>query len=139
MDGRAFLDVARELVQGPSEAHWRAAASRAYYALMLEGRTALERWGFSLPPQHQIHAFVRLRFLYAPDSDLKDVGYALERLGSLRNRADYHLTAPAHFASKSHAAQAVHEAEVNVARPDRLEGDPARRAAAIAAIRASGT
>jgi hypothetical protein len=79
MDGRAFLVVASELAQGPTEAHWRAAAGRAYYALMLEGRDALQRWGFPIPPRDQVHAFVRLRFIFATDVDFKEVGYALER------------------------------------------------------------
>ena len=39
MDGRAFLNVARRLAQEPTEADWRTAAGRAYYALMLEGKT----------------------------------------------------------------------------------------------------
>src|SRR5438552_14087952 len=77
MDGRAFLDIARELNRGGTEAHWRAAAGRAYYALFLEGRTTLERWGFVPGRRDPIHSFVRLRFDYAPDPDLKEVGKAL--------------------------------------------------------------
>jgi hypothetical protein len=41
MDGRSFLDVATDLAAGPTEAHWRAAAGRAYYALFHEGLAAL--------------------------------------------------------------------------------------------------
>ena len=36
MDGRALLDVARELAAGSSEAHWRSSVGRAYYALLHE-------------------------------------------------------------------------------------------------------
>jgi len=50
MDGRAFLGVAQEMALGRTEAHWRAAVGRAYYALMLEGRDFLQRWGFVPPP-----------------------------------------------------------------------------------------
>src|SRR5438874_8968742 len=99
MEGRKFLDIAQELVQGPTEAHWPAAAGRAYYGLMLEGRDALERWGFTLPPRDQVHTFVRLRFIYSNDPDLKQVGYALEQLSKLRNKADYALAVSGPFAT----------------------------------------
>jgi hypothetical protein len=68
MKGRAFLGAAREMAAGTTEDRWRTAAGRAYYALMLEGREALRRWGFSVPPRHNVHAFVRLRLVFAADS-----------------------------------------------------------------------
>jgi hypothetical protein len=69
MNGRDFLRSARDLLANPSEANWRSAAGRAYYALLHEGRVALERWGFPLPPRTDLHAFVRLRFSYANHPD----------------------------------------------------------------------
>src|SRR5438876_8088567 len=86
MQGRQYLDLARELVQGGTEVHWRGAAGRAYYALMLECREALFRWGFQVPPHASVHHFVRLRFAMPADPDLKVIGQALERLGRLRNK-----------------------------------------------------
>jgi hypothetical protein len=91
MPGRDFLGIAHENVAGKTPAHWRGAAGRAYYALMLECREALFRWGFKLPPRDNVHTFVRLRFSFAADIDLKDIGMDLDRLGQLRNKADYSL------------------------------------------------
>jgi uncharacterized protein (UPF0332 family) len=134
MNGRAFLDLARDLAAGGTEAYWRGAVGRAYYALMLEGRDALFRWQFALPPHQSVHAWVRLRFVYAGDADVKEIGYALERLARLRNRADYDLTTQALFANAAGAVLAVQDAEGELARLDALEADSARLAAAVATI-----
>jgi hypothetical protein len=135
MNGRAFLDSAQRLAQGSIEADRRSAAGRAYYALLLESRDALQRWGFVLPRRDQIHAFVRMRFSYPAPPDLKAIGKALEDLGVLRNKADYELTVAGPFANASRAQNAVQQAWTAIAVLDAIDGDPARRAAAIAAIR----
>jgi hypothetical protein len=135
MDGRAFLEVARELASGATEAHWRTAAGRAYYALMLEGRASLQRWGFVATPRENVHTFVRLRFLYAGDPDLKQVGWALDRLSQLRNEADYRPTSSGSFATATQTNLAISDADDAIARLDQIDGDATRRAAAIASIR----
>jgi hypothetical protein len=137
MDGRAFLAIAGQLLAGGTEAHWRSAAGRAYYALLLEGREALRRWGFGSPPRHQVHAFVRLRFGNTPDRDLQLIGKSLERLGSLRNRADYELVPSTWFVTAIKARQAISDATGALALLDGIDGDPARRAVAVSAIRAA--
>jgi hypothetical protein len=136
MKGRAFLTVAEELSRGTSEAHWRAAAGRAYYALLLEGNATLGDWAIVNTARQSIHAFVRLRFTYAADTDLKHVGYALDDLAQLRNEADYRLAAPGSFRNAVVATRAIREAKLNLARLDQVAGDPSRRAAAVADIRA---
>jgi hypothetical protein len=135
MDGRAFLAVALDLAAGPTEAHWRAAAGRAYYALFHECLSALGRWGFSLPGRDRAHAVVRLRFTYATDADVKAIGWALDSLVRSRNEADYRLTTPGSFTSPWAAEQAIDEARAAIALLDQINGDPHRRAAAIASIR----
>jgi hypothetical protein len=136
MQGREFLQVAQELLSsGTQPRHWRAVAIHAYYALLLECRDGMTRWG--LPPltRQQVHAQVRLRLLYASDPDLKWLGSKLEELGKDRNLANYDLRPLPFFASPSVARVNVKLAADALARLDAIERDPARRAAAIAAIR----
>jgi hypothetical protein len=98
----------------------------------------MERWGIPLPPRADIHSFVRLRFVYAAQPDVKQVGLDLEDLGRLRTQADYQLAVPGPFSTAARATQAVTSAETAIARLDAIEADSARRAAAIAALRAVG-
>jgi hypothetical protein len=135
MQGRDFLGLASEIMVGGTEVHWRGAAGRAYYALMLEGRDALLRWGFSLPPRENVHTFVRLRFVYAADRDAKAIGQTLEKVGQLRNRADYDLTAWSYFASEHRTRNALQDATDAVNLLISIDRDPARRTALVAAIR----
>jgi hypothetical protein len=134
MTGRAFLVVGQEVVLGRTEAHWRAAAGHAYYALLLECRDLLLRWGFHLPRQN-VHAVVRLRFVYASDRDLKRLGDALDWLVRLRNQATYDLTPSPDFASAAKAQLALQKAAAALVLLDGIDSDPIRRSAAIASIR----
>jgi hypothetical protein len=135
MRGRRFLDLAREVLLGATEVHWRGAAIHAYYALMLECRDAQIRWGFPTPQRQNAHATVRLRFAYAGDGDLQKISDALDTLVQLRNKASYQLTSYPEFSSDRRASFGVQLAANNLALLDAVEADPARRAAAIASIR----
>jgi hypothetical protein len=137
MDGRAFLQSARRLLAAPSEANWRTATGRAYYALLHEGRVMLDRWGFPLPPRDSIHTFVRLRFTVAPHPDLAPAGRAIDDLSVWRNHADYRLSSPGMFATGARATEAVNRAQAAIDQLDAIEADPARRTAVLAAIRAA--
>lgn len=137
MDGRAFLDSAQRLVQGTLEADWRSTSGRAYYALFSEARAALRRWGFLPNRGEPIHAWVRLRFAYANESDLKQIGQWLDWLGQLRNEADYRLDHPGRFHDASESRIAIQMSRRAIALLDQIEADPARRAAALAAVAAT--
>jgi hypothetical protein len=129
-----FLDVARQLTGGAAEGHWRTAVGRAYYALMLEAREALRRWGFVAPRSEQAHRFVRMRFDFPADPDLRKIGLALENLGRRRNAADYELQPSQLFSSGAASSVSVSDATTALSLLDQIDADPARRAAAVAAI-----
>jgi hypothetical protein len=136
MPGREFLELARELLGfGTSPRHWRAIVIHAYYALLLECRDAMTRWG--LPPlaRQQVHAQVRLRLIFSSNRDLKDIGLLLERLGADRNSASYDLRPLPLFASAATAQDAVKKATDALVLLDAIDADPARRTAAVASIR----
>jgi hypothetical protein len=136
MLGREFLELARELVSlGTLPRHWRAAIIHAYYALLLECRDTMTRWG--LPPlaRQQMHSQVRLRLVYAGDADLKEIGYKLEDLSKDRNLANYDLRSLPMFASAVAAQIAVQRAADALALLDAIDIDPIRRVTAIASIR----
>jgi uncharacterized protein (UPF0332 family) len=124
MDGRAFLSTARQLVGSRAEEDWRTAASRAYYALFLECREALHRWGFVISQRDRAHAEVRLRFSYAADPDLKHIGTTLDRLSQLRNRADYDLAPAPWFLTNVEAKEAVTKADKAIALLDQSMRTP---------------
>jgi hypothetical protein len=134
MQGRVFLEVARDVVSGTTEAHWRAAVIHAYYALVLECRDTLYRWGIAIPPRQNVHSFIRLRFLYAANADLKSLGRDLDRWCYFRNQANYDLSTLTKFTSDAFAHDAIQESAAALALLDIIESDPVRRAAAIAAI-----
>lgn len=134
MQGRSFLDVARELVHGTTEAHWRATTIHSYYALMLECRDALAHWSIPISLHQNVHSAVRLRFLYAADADLKQIGLALDRWGQQRNEASYNLTVLRKFASNTLAQEAIAKITAALALLDAIESDPVRRTIAIASF-----
>jgi hypothetical protein len=136
MRGREFLNLAQELLAfGTAPRHWRAAVIHSYYALLLECRDTMASWGIPPPPRQQVHAQVRLRLVYATDPDVKHIGHRLEELVVRRNLANYDLRALPLFATAAAAQSDVNKATKTLALLDAIEGDPARRAAAIASIR----
>ncbi len=134
MNGRRFLDLAREVAARATEVHWRGSVIHAYYALFLECRDAQVRWGFPNPPRYTAHAPVRLRFQYSTVADLKEIARILERLVKLRNLASYDLTTRTEFLSDQAATEAIQDAADMLTLLDAIEADPARLAAAIASI-----
>jgi hypothetical protein len=132
MTGRDFLNVARVAVEDLAEEWQRTAASRGYYALFLECRDAVARWGFAPSSIYQAHAAIRNRLLATNHPDLKSFGRSLADLFDLRAQADYDMLTP--FAPPFQVELYLDEAEAAIALLDETDNDPGKRAAAIAAL-----
>src|SRR5260370_29261240 len=136
MPDREFLELAQELLtSGTQPRHWRAVSIHAYYALLLECRDTMTRWGLPSLARQQVHAQVRLRLVYAGDPDLRQIGYKLEDLSKDRNLANYDLRALPIFASAITAQINLRKAADALALLDAIDADPIRRAAALASIK----
>ncbi len=134
MQGREFLELARELLPGTHPRHRRGAIIHAYYAVLLECRDTLIHWGVPPFARQQVHPQVRLKLIYSTDKDLKQIGYALEDLNRDRNSASYDLTDLPLFATPIRAQRLINQAADVLILLDSIDSDPVRRAAAIASL-----
>jgi uncharacterized protein (UPF0332 family) len=91
MDGRDFLEVARDLASGSREADWRSAVSRAYYAAFHVARLFMEEVGFTVPRADRAHAHIWLRLANSGDPQTSRAGNELKALREVRNLCDYDL------------------------------------------------
>jgi uncharacterized protein (UPF0332 family) len=123
MSGREFLGVARHLLTRTTEADWRSALSRAYYAAFHVARLLLEDLGFTIPRADQAHAYLWLRLSNCGDPQLQLTGQKLRDLRGERNRADYDLSKPL---GQTKAASQVRLAEQVIQLLDAGKADPVR-------------
>jgi uncharacterized protein (UPF0332 family) len=132
MNVKDFLAVADELLDGSTEASWRSAVSRAYYAAFHAARDLLRRCGFSIPRADQAHAYPWLRLANCGRIDVQSAGAELHELRQARNWADYDLDRPfGHL----HAANQVGAATDLIRLLDDLAATPAILAQVIDVLR----
>jgi len=84
-----FLNLAESWIQSGSEAEWRSAVSRAYYAAFHKARRLFTDLGFQPPRGDQAHAYLWLRLLNCGDPQIQVAGSDLNTLRRDRNLADY--------------------------------------------------
>jgi uncharacterized protein (UPF0332 family) len=89
MDFRDFLSVAATLANGATEAEWRSAISRAYYAAFHVARRLLLDLSFRVPQADRAHGYLWLRLSNAGVAQVQEAGRWLNDLRRQRNRADY--------------------------------------------------
>jgi uncharacterized protein (UPF0332 family) len=94
MDGGDFLTVADALAAGNSEAEWRSAVSRAYYAAFHRARDLLRLCQFDVPGDERAHQYLERRLANAGLVDLITAGSRIGSLRRIRNWADYELDRP---------------------------------------------
>ena len=133
MDFREFLVLAETLTEGNTEAEWRTALSRAYYAAFHVGCECLSSLGFRVPTHsEQSHVFAWRRWSNTGEWSIDDAGRFLNSLRSARNNADYnkHATIVA-----SHADDAVRAARTVIETLDQLLRDKTLRSQITAAVK----
>jgi len=87
--GRDFLTLAATLATGTSEAAWRSAVSRAYYAAFHVARELLEELGFRVAQADRAHAYLWRRLQNCGDTAVQEAGSDLQDLRHNRNKSDY--------------------------------------------------
>jgi uncharacterized protein (UPF0332 family) len=108
MNSHDFLTVAQSLLSDRSEAAWRSAVSRAYYAAFHRAREVLENLGFAVSRGERAHAYLWLRLSNCGNPRIQTTGAALRSLRQDRNRADYELQSPL---TQANAERSVRAAE----------------------------
>ena len=94
MDAREFLTLAQQLSVARTEASWRSAVSRAYYAVFHVAKRLLEDLGFAVPRADRAHAYLWLRPANCGDAQVEQAGSELNELRRDRNWADYDIRRP---------------------------------------------
>jgi uncharacterized protein (UPF0332 family) len=123
MDFRDYLPLARTLAAGATEAEWRSASSRAYYAAFHVARVLLLGLGFRVPQAERAHAHLWMRLSNAGHADVVAAGRRLGDLRRERNRADYDDHRPV---TQAVAAQNVRFAEEIIQALDAAAVEPVR-------------
>jgi uncharacterized protein (UPF0332 family) len=123
MNWRDFLTLASRLPGGTTEADWRTAISRAYYAAFHVARELLSDLRFTVPRADRAHQYLVYRLSNSGEPAVEQAGRNLETLRRLRNRADYDDAPPV---TQPQAAAAVPLAEGVIRALDDARQEPAR-------------
>ncbi len=132
MTPRQFLVVAEDLFEGDTEAHWRSAVSRAYYASFHAGRHLLEKCGFRTPESERGHRHVSDRLSNSGHDGIRAAGVSLDTLRGFRNLADYNLSA---VFSRLTADRQIEAAKAIIEALEAVEADTAALTAVTQAMR----
>ena len=97
------------MVQDATEAHWRSAVSRAYYAAFHIARRLLEDLGFEVERGDRAHAYLTHRLCQCGHPEIEAAGTTLINLRRSRNEADYGLKTPFQQRRAIQEVQTAHE------------------------------
>jgi hypothetical protein len=94
MTGHDFLSLANRLAAAATEADWRTAISRAYYAAFHVARQVVIDLGFTVPQADRAHAYLWMRLGNCGETLVQQAAADLHDLRRRRNQADYDLHRP---------------------------------------------
>ena len=94
MNWRDFLPLAARLATGTTEADWRSAVSRAYYAVFHGTRDLLTGFGFKTPRADQAHEYLYRRLNNSGLAAVQQAAAQFRSLRQVRNQADYDMNRP---------------------------------------------
>jgi len=120
MNWRDFLSLAARSAAAATEADWRTAVSRAYYAAFHVARQLMADLNFTVPRADRAHQYLAFRLSNCGESVVASAGRDLETLRRLRNRADYD-DQPAVTQPQATAAVRLAEAVIQVLDATRVE------------------
>lgn len=123
MDFRDYLRLVAALRDGTTEAEWRSASSRAYYAAFHVARRLLLSLGFGVARADRAHAYLWQRLANAGRPDVELAGNRLNHLRGERNAADYDEGRPV---GQVLAARHVQTAEQIIHTLDAAAAEPVR-------------
>jgi uncharacterized protein (UPF0332 family) len=109
MNFRDYLPLARSLVTGSTEAEWRTAISRAYYAAFHVARDLLIALGFQVPRADRAHGYLWIRLANSGEAAVQMAGNRLNALRGQRNRADYDQRSSIPVATATNDVQAAED------------------------------
>lgn len=115
-----FLVLAARLAAAATEADWRTAISRAYYAAFHVARPLLADLNFAVPRADRAHQYLVFRLSNCGEAAVEQAGRDLDTLRRLRNRADYD-DAPAVTQPQAAAAVRLADDIIQVLDAARLE------------------
>jgi len=94
MLGEEFLEVSKNLLKTPTEAAYRTAVNRAYYAVFHCGAAFFRELGFKISDGPQTHGQLMARINNCSTPELQSIYNDLVDLYKRRRLADYDLNSP---------------------------------------------
>ncbi len=123
MEPILFLDVAKKFLKIPSEAAYRSAVSRAYYATFHAASGLLAKLGIQTSTGSYAHGQLRARFNNCGVAEGAEIARWLQELHHHRLLADYELTSDK-FATQFQSGVWIIKAEQAILKLNSLAASP---------------
>lgn len=123
MEPKLFLELAKKLLTMSSEAAYRSAVSRAYYAVFHAAAVFLDKMGFATARSSQAHGQLPIRFNNCGTKDGVQMARWLKDLHRNRLSADYDLNS-SDFNAQFKSAMLIAQAEQALLRLHALAASP---------------